>query len=127
MGDRSNVVVQDSDGGRVYLYSHWAGSEILKSAIKGLESGRVDDPAYLARVIFSDMIKDDLDSETGYGISATIQDNDGYPILVIDENGTAWFEGEGKDKLTSPVSAGEMLKTLKENDTFSKLSDSLGI
>jgi hypothetical protein len=127
MGDRSNVVIQDSEGGRVYLYAHWLGDGILKSAIKGLESGRVDDPAYLARVIFTDMVKNDLDGETGFGISTYFSDNDGYPILVLSEDGSAWFENESKTKLTEAISSAEMLKALKENDTFAKVSAHFGI
>lgn len=95
MGDRSNIVIESntyerndegktvkSDTERVYLYAHWSGSDVIESAIHGLESGRGDDPAYLARIIFQHMIRDDGESETGFGISASEQDNE-HPIIVI--------------------------------------------
>ena len=44
---------------------------------------RWDDEPYLTRIIFSEMIKDNIEDETGYGISTYICDNS-YPILVVD-------------------------------------------
>lgn len=80
MGDRGNIKV-----GKVYLYTHWGGSEIteiLKSAlIRG--KGRWNDEPYLTRIIFCEMIKDDVMGDTGYGISTVICDNE-YPILDVD-------------------------------------------
>lgn len=95
MGDRANIVIETNvwakgedgqfreteDTKRVYLYSHWRGQSIVNSAIKGLESGRSTDSAYLARVVFQDMLDGD-DSETGFGISAELGDNE-HPIVVI--------------------------------------------
>lgn len=115
MGDRSNIVIQD--GGRenrVYLYSHWRGQSVLKSAVHGLRSGRVDDPAYLARIVFQHMLDGDK-GETGYGISTTIQDNE-HPILVIEAgamNPSVWFEGEQTEiPLTRRVPYQEFLAAL---------------
>ena len=80
MGDRGNIKVND-----IYLYSHWNGSElgnILKDAlIRGKE--RWHDAPYLTRIIFSEMIKDEVMDETGYGISTQICDNE-HEILVVD-------------------------------------------
>lgn len=93
MGDRSNIVIEDSySQTRVYLYAHWSGQRVIHSAIKGLESGRTRDAAYLARIVFQDMIKEEAEgSETGFGISAGLTDNE-HAILVISDNGTVWFE-----------------------------------
>ena len=72
MGDRANVcckIAGDKSG--VYLYTHLRGSElpvIVKNAlIRG--KNRWGDDSYLNRIIFSDMIKHDIDGETGFGIS----------------------------------------------------------
>ena len=82
MGDRGNIKVHG-----VYLYSHWRGSElpkILKNAlIRG--KGRWNDIPYLTRIIFSEMIKDEIFEETGYGISTDICDN-GNEILEVNCN-----------------------------------------
>ena len=91
MGDRSNIVIEEGNE-RVYLYAHWGGERVLKSALHGLKSGRWNDPAYLARVVFEHMISDDLGHETGYGISVSIQDNE-HPVLVISDRGV-YFDGQ---------------------------------
>jgi hypothetical protein len=70
MGDRGNIVVinkkygsDDYDG--VWLYSHWGGSRLEKTARKAVErSGRVGDPSYLTRIIFCSMLADQF-GETG--------------------------------------------------------------
>ena len=87
MGDRGNIAIQQpSDGAtaRVYLYSHWGGSElpsVLQTALA--RKVRWDDPAYLARIIFDAMTEGEQGEETGYGISTFISDNE-HPILVVD-------------------------------------------
>lgn len=110
MGDRSNIVIEDSySQTRVYLYAHWSGQRVIHSAIKGLESGRTRDAAYLARIVFQDMIKEEAEgSETGFGISAGLTDNE-HAILVISDNGTVWFEEE-----TQPVAHSVFLKLIEE-------------
>lgn len=42
-----------------------------------------DDPPYLARIIFCEMIQDDVLGETGYGIAPT-QDDENHPDIVVD-------------------------------------------
>lgn len=80
MGDRGNIKV-----GKVYLYTHWGGSEIkniLKTAlIRGKE--RWNDESYLTRIIFCEMIKSDVMGTTGYGISTEVIDNE-HDILEVD-------------------------------------------
>lgn len=84
MGDRGNIAVQDG-GKRVYLYGHWSGSdmpETLRTALVRGE-GRWNDPPYLARIIFCELVKGSEMDETGFGISTTIGDNE-HPIIVVD-------------------------------------------
>jgi hypothetical protein len=85
MGDHGNIVVQESTEHRVYLYGHWSGydmPEILRAAlVRG--NGRWNDPQYLARIIFCELVKNDPNGTTGYGISARVHDNE-YPIIVVD-------------------------------------------
>jgi len=82
MGDRGNIKV-----GKVYLYTHWGGSEIpeilKKALVRGM--GRWNDEPYLTRIIFCEMIKDDVMGDTGYGISTHICDNE-HEILEVDCN-----------------------------------------
>lgn len=115
MGDRSNIVVESKNGSvtdRVYLYGHWMGPDALKSAVHGLSSGRLGDDAYLTRVIFNHMTRDDVYGETGFGISPRLQDNE-YPLIVIDGDsatGEVWFEEEGGKRLTQPAEADKFIK-----------------
>lgn len=97
MGDRANIAVKqekfkDQDGNDVYvyLYSHWGGSDlpmILQSALKRGNDRWTDNP-YLTRIIFSEMVKDDLMDTTGYGISNYICDNEHAIIYVDTDNQT---------------------------------------
>jgi len=88
MGDRANVCVQNPDTKEapVYLYSHWGGENLPFVVQQALNSeagrGRWQDPTYLTRIIFCKMIGDDVDGETGYGISSTMCDNE-HPIIVV--------------------------------------------
>jgi len=93
MGDRANIVVSDR-GQRLFLYSHWQGyelPEILRGALARKQ--RWDDPAYLTRIIFCEMIKGREASETGFGISPFLQDNE-YPLIIVDvDKNLVTFEG----------------------------------
>lgn len=73
MGDRANIVCVESGGGRIYLYTHWTGTELPTTLASALDRGRGrwGDESYLTQIIFSEMVShgDDLMAETGYGIS----------------------------------------------------------
>ncbi len=82
MGGRANIIVETYPGEFVYLYTHWGGSnvpETLRRAIARRE--RWEDGSYLCRIIFCELC-DDYAGSTGYGISASITDNE-YPLLVV--------------------------------------------
>ncbi len=89
MGDRANIkIIDEAEGtgatGSFFFYTHWTGSdlpEILQAALKRGEA-RLDDSAYLARIIFSEMIQGSVLSETGFGISTLVQDGDDRVIEV---------------------------------------------
>lgn len=97
MGDRANVVLHEAADKRVFLYTHWGGSHLPETVRVALaRRQRWDDPSYLGRIVFSEMIGDEetLKMETGFGISATVGDNS-YPYLVIDaEKQEIRFEDE---------------------------------
>lgn len=127
MGDRSNIVVENSFGlgigsveakaKRVWLYSHWSGQSGILSALTGLRSGRAQhDASYLARIIFSRMVKDSIDSETGYGISTTLGDNE-HPIIVISvasDDTYVWFEDETGEQLSQPLTREQFETIVKQ-------------
>lgn len=86
MGDRGNVVIKEDDK-QICLYTHWDGTELPTIVANALSRGydRINDFPYLARIIFSEMIKDDVMGTTGYGIyTKSIDPN--HPDIVIDLN-----------------------------------------
>lgn len=93
MGDRANVYVHTGDKPGVYLYTHWDGTELPQKVKKSVESyrgqRRIDDIAYLTRIIFEDMIAESLGEETGYGIATYAPDGSDRIVDVdVDYSGT---------------------------------------
>lgn len=90
MGDKGNIHIKEKGGKDIYLYTHWTGEalpSILKSAlVRG--KGRWSDESYLTRIIFSEMIQDDVMSETGYGISTYKTDSNHEDLVVDMKNNT---------------------------------------
>lgn len=133
MGDRSNIVIEKTYGEstRVYLYAHWAGQDIAKSALHGLKSGRATDSDYLARVIFENMIQNDLGSETGFGIGASLSDNE-HEILVISnstEGTVVYFEGQPTyganfEQVTRKVPYGEFVAMVESIEDWEAMANS---
>ena len=83
MGCRGQIKIEDSG---VFLYTHWGADQMVDDlkcilAMQGVR-GRWDDEEYLARIIFSQMVKDDIDGTTGYGIG-TSQHGDIEKLIVI--------------------------------------------
>jgi hypothetical protein len=85
MGDRGNIGIKQRDGSTIYFYTHWQGyrlEEILREALlRGRD--RWSDSPYLARIIFSELVREELLSTIGYGISNEVGDNE-HPILIVD-------------------------------------------
>jgi hypothetical protein len=84
MGDRSNIVIKSGDQ-EIFLYGHWMGLEYINVLKKALERGkdRWQDPAYLARIVFCEMVRSDIDGSMSYGIWSSPIDNS-YLYLVVD-------------------------------------------
>ena len=99
MGDRGQILMKKSG---VYLYSHWGGSElnkIVKSALR--QKLRWDDVEYLTRIIFCEMIKEDVAGETGFGIGTKEHRDNEHPIVIVDTD-------------TQTVRIGKTKKTFQE-------------
>jgi len=125
MGDRGNICVHFDKDKEVYLYTHWEGSEIKEILHRALSSeigkNRWDDPAYLTRIIFCEMVGEkNFRGETGFGISTFICDNE-YPILhiypddkkirEIKENGEILDEWSFQEFIARPQDAPESKST----------------
>ena len=85
MGDRANIKVLQGHGkDSVYLYTHWGGTELARTLRTALtRKQRWNDEAYLARIIFCEMVKGAEADETGFGIATSPPDN-GHQILTVD-------------------------------------------
>ena len=83
MGDRNNIKVTYHTGDSVYLYSHWGGGDLHNIVREALDtSGRVNDESYFTRVLFSRMVADDINGETGYGIAPYPPDQDSSNDMI---------------------------------------------
>ena len=89
MGDRIVYTIKQDKNLSVNLYSHWGGSdrfEALANALRAAEP-RWNDTSYAARIIVSQLIGDQWNEETGFGLWAS--DSDGayggdHPDIIID-------------------------------------------
>lgn len=84
MGDRANIKMVYEDESVIYFYTHWGGSALPQDLRNALIRGksRWDNEPYLARIIFSEMIQNEVLDEAGYGISTYECDNE-HPIIVV--------------------------------------------
>ena len=101
MGDRGNVNVVSGEKNSVWLYTHFDGSELEETVRAALLRGkdRWDDAQYLARIIFCEMIKDDVEGLTGYGITS-IEWDGGKTVKVNVANQTVTYICYEKEQYT---------------------------
>ncbi len=88
MGNRAQVKILNEDGGpAVYLYTHDGSDRVVGQVKRALANypNRWNDHCYLARLIFTEMIKSDnaIDSEYGFGI-CTEQHFDINRLVIVD-------------------------------------------
>lgn len=128
MGDRGNIVIKQnhSEGGYLYLYTHYGGSEMPRTLQDALKRGRQcwSDEQYLARVVFSEMIKDNVMDLDCYGISNYIGDN-GQDLLVVDVEEQMVSRVHGDDPTATPKKSWSFEKFLevKVNKEFGYSDD----
>ena len=86
MGDRANFGFVQPNGETIVLYGHWAGHQMLGRLADAVIAARPrwNDPAYATRIAISQLIKDDWNSETGWGLHVNeIADNE-HKIAIVD-------------------------------------------
>lgn len=81
--------------GTIHIYQHWDGYDIAKTVANALDRGRSrwDDDEYLNRIIFSEVIKDDIDGETGYGLGIGHY-SESYQVDISHGNQRVAYDGE---------------------------------
>ena len=86
MGDRGNICIRQSNGtDHLVFYTHWGGSfiiDVLHTALSRKQ--RWEDDAYLARIIFCELVRGCEYKETGFGISVNSLCDNEHHILVVD-------------------------------------------
>lgn len=133
MGDRSNIVIKQHDGSRVWLYGHWMGEDSINVVRDTLaQRERWSDAPYLARMLFARMVQGDPAGVTGYGISTYMCDNE-YPVIVLDpetqtvvlEDSKEW--GKPLEPITPAVSFETFAMCGQEtNPTFADVAVDMG-
>jgi len=125
MGDRGNIKVYQGENSKqaVYLYSHYDGSDMCNILHKALSRNlRHDDHFYLTRIIFCELVKNDVNGELGYGIATSRADNQHTILGVNTFTKTITFEREnwetGKVKVFAKMTFEDFLK---DKDTRDKL------
>lgn len=119
MGDRAEIAVR-SDDETVYLYSHWDGNSLINVLRAALVRGksRWDDPPYLTRIIFCEMVKDEISGLEGYGIWSSHQESEHGLYLVdinnqkVDINGSVF---SFQEFISLPI---ERTEELKKDETY---------
>ena len=88
MGDRANFGFVQPNGNTIVLYGHWAGHQMLGRLADAVIAARPrwNDTAYATRIAISQLITDDWNSETGWGLHVNeIADNE-HKIAIVDFN-----------------------------------------
>ena len=86
MGDRANFVFVQDNKETVVLYGHWAGHNMLSNLANAVFVARPrwEDPSYATRIAISQIIRDDWNMETGFGLYVNeIGDNE-HKIAIVD-------------------------------------------
>jgi len=85
MGARVNFVFkQDESGKNLTLYSHWGADSWEIDLAYALDKARPrwDDPTYGTRIVVSQLIGDQWQSETGFGLYVTEDTSDFWDEVV---------------------------------------------
>lgn len=87
MGDRGNIVMKQRKpkDSFLYFYTHYSGSDIASITQNALKRGKDhwSDEQYLARIVFCELVKDDIEGTHGFGISTYMGDNE-HDFIVLD-------------------------------------------
>lgn len=86
MGDRANFGFVQPNGNTIVLYGHWAGHKMLGRLADAVITARPrwNDPAYATRIAISQIVGDQWNEETGWGLHVNeISDNE-HKIAIVD-------------------------------------------
>jgi len=86
MGERVVFNFKQADGNYISLYSHWGETSMHEDLAHAIDKARPrwNDETYLARILVSQLIGQDWDSELGYGLWAGTSRYEGETNVEID-------------------------------------------
>lgn len=91
MGARTTWAIKTEQGNAVtWLYSHWGGDSKFEDTVEALKNAepRWEDSSYGARIFISQIIGDQWDKETGFGITSgtleLVPFEESYDLVVVD-------------------------------------------
>jgi hypothetical protein len=107
MGDRANFGFVQSNGETIVLYGHWAGYNMLGKLADAVIKARPrwNDESYATRIAISQLIGDQWNMETGWGLSVNqIQDNE-HKIAIVDfkQQTFSLHEEDGRNNLDNKI------------------------
>ena len=84
MGDRATFVFEQEDGNAIYLYGHWAGEGMMANLATAIDKASVrwSDEPYATRICISQMIGNEWNQETGWGLSTYFCDSE-HSVPVV--------------------------------------------
>lgn len=83
MGNRAQVFIE-AEG--VYLYTHWGADRLVEAVRIALErKERWNDPEYLARIVFCEMVRGYESKAEGFGIR-TSEHGDIWRLITLTED-----------------------------------------
>jgi hypothetical protein len=97
MGDRANFGFRQEDGSIIFLYGHWAGEGMLNTLATAIHKARPrwTDESYATRICISQIIGNEWNEETGWGISTTFGDNEhSVPIVNWQDQAVSLYEAD---------------------------------
>ena len=86
MGDRANFGFVQSNGNTIVLYGHWAGHNMLGRLADAVIAARPrwSDESYATRIAISQLIGDQWNMETGWGLQVNAISDNEHKIAIID-------------------------------------------
>jgi len=86
MGDRANFGFVQPNGNTIVLYGHWAGHNMLGKLADAVIAARPrwTDSSYATRIAISQLIGDQWNMETGWGLQVNERSDNEHKIAIID-------------------------------------------
>ena len=86
MGDRANFGFVQPNGNTIVLYGHWAGHNMLGRLADAVIAARPrwTDTSYATRIAISQLIGDQWNMETGWGLQVNERSDNEHKIAIVD-------------------------------------------